>query len=309
MSIRFESDNKMPRATVEIENVGSNVGIGRIPVLKGREGGSRDWQSDVIYATSGGAPWDWKEHVNGYNGEFKFLWPSAFSDHKSKITLDNNNPNAYFNVLGSGLFYLKKDASASVLISTECGQKVRINFKRKAATSGLRLSSEALTVDYSAGSSTIVVQALPIHCEWTAKSDADWLTLSSTESPDYPSDASQVTISYKANTAGQRTGTITFTHRQDPSITKKLTVTQKQLKGTLTVSPNFVQIPTRGGSFNITVNSTGGGWRLTSKPSWCSANVSSGNNGAATIAFTAGMIDAGATSARQGTLVFQHATD
>lgn len=309
VTIRLASDNKMPRATVEIENVGSNVGIGRIPVLKGREGGSRDWQSDVIYATSGGAPWDWKEHVNGYNGEFKFLWPSAFSDHKSKITLDNNNPNAYFNVLGSGLFYLKKDASASVLISTECGQKVRINFKRKAATSGLRLSSEALTVDYSAGSSTIVVQALPIHCEWTAKSDADWLTLSSTESPDYPSDASQVTISYKANTAGQRTGTITFTHRQDPSITKKLTVTQKQLKGTLTVSPNFVQIPTRGGSFNITVNSTGGGWRLTSKPSWCSANVSSGNNGAATIAFTAGMIDAGATSARQGTLVFQHATD
>lgn len=302
---QFAPDNMMPRATVEIENenIDSNVEIGRIRVLGGA------WSYTDGMFDSSGNHWNWTEHVNGYNGALKFLWPSAFSDRKSKITLDKDKPVVVFNVLGSELFYLKKDASASVLISTECGQKVRINFKRKAATSGLRLSSEALTVDYSAGSSTIVVQALPIHCEWTAKSDADWLTLSSTNSASYPSDASQVTISYKANTAGQRTGTITFTHRQDPSITKKLTVTQKQLKGTLTVSPNFVQIPTRGGSFNITVNSTGGGWRLTSKPSWCSANVSSGNNGAATIAFTAGMIDAGATSARQGTLVFQHATD
>lgn len=302
---QFAPDNMMPRATVEIENenIDSNVEIGRIRVLGGA------WSYTDGMFDSSGNHWNWTEHVNGYNGALKFLWPSAFSDRKSKITLDKDKPVVVFNVLGSELFYLKKDASASVLISTECGQKVRINFKRKAATSGLRLSSEALTVDYSAGSSTIAVQALPIHCEWTAKSDADWLTLSSTNSASYPSDASQVTISYKANTAGQRTGTITFTHRQDPSITKKLTVTQKQLKGTLTVSPNFVQIPTRGGSFNITVNSTGGGWRLTSKPSWCSANVSSGNNGAATIAFTAGMIDAGATSARQGTLVFQHATD
>lgn len=223
--------------------------------------------------------------------------------------MDKEGSKAYFNVLGSELFYLKKDASASVLISTECGQKVRINFKRKAATSGLRLSSEALTVDYSAGSSTILVQALPIHCEWTAKSDADWLTLSRTWPGNYPSEASQVTISYTANPSGQRTGTITFTHRQDPSITKKLTVTQKQLKGALTTSLNSVQVPTRGGNFNITVNSIGGGWKLVSKPSWCSANVSSGNSGSTTIAFTAGMIDAGATSARQGTLVFQHATD
>jgi all-beta uncharacterized protein/BACON domain-containing protein len=109
-------------------------------------------------------------------------------------------------------------------------------------------------------------------CQWSASSNASWLSVSSGASG---AGNGSVGFSVAINTGGARTGTITVAGRA-------FTVNQAAVLSTPTcsykVSPTDVKVGKDGGSKSIKVDtSTGCGWTASSNASWIS--ISSGASG------------------------------
>jgi hypothetical protein len=156
------------------------------------------------------------------------------------------------------------------------------------ADSTLTVSPTSQTPSSSAGSFTITVTA---NVDWSASSDAGWLTVSPTSG----SNNGTVTATYTANTGAARTGSITFTAG---TLTQTVTVTQA-IPVEISVSPTTQSVSAAAGNFAITLSSNTA-WTVSSNAAWLTASPTSGaSNASVTANFTA---NTGA--ARTGILTF-----
>ena len=156
------------------------------------------------------------------------------------------------------------------------------------ADSTLTVSPTSQTPSSSAGSFTITVTA---NVDWSASSDAGWLTVSPTSG----SNNGTVTATYTANTGAARTGSITFTAG---TLTQTVTVTQA-IPVEISVSPTTQSVSAAAGNFAIDLSSNTA-WTVSSNAGWLTASPTSGaSNASVTANFTA---NTGA--ARTGILTF-----
>jgi hypothetical protein len=125
---------------------------------------------------------------------------------------------------------------------------------------------------------------------WTVTSNAAWLTATPTSG----SNNGTVTANFTGNTAGARTGVLTFT---GGGLTR--TVTVSQAAPNLTMTPTTNAVSPLSGSVTITLTSNVN-WTVSSNAAWLTFSPASGsNNGSITASYTANT-----GSARTGTLTF-----
>ena len=135
------------------------------------------------------------------------------------------------------------------------------------------------SVAAAAGTGSVALTT-PTGCEWTATSDAAWLTLPSATSG---TTSRTITFAFPANTAAApRTGTLTIAGHT-------VTVTQAGTASTgctYSLSSSSGTVPPAGGraSFRITAG-TGCAWSATANRSWITVNAS--GTGSGTVTFTA----------------------
>jgi hypothetical protein len=157
------------------------------------------------------------------------------------------------------------------------------------ADSTLTVSPTSQTPSSSAGSFSITVTS---NVDWSASSDAEWLTVSPTSG----SNNGTVTGTYTANTTGvARTGSITFIAG---TLTQTVTVTQA-IPVEISVTPTTQSVSAVAGNFAIDLSSNTA-WTLSSNAAWLTASPTSGaSNASVTANYTA---NTGA--ARTGILTF-----
>ncbi|WP_302257781.1 BACON domain-containing protein [uncultured Alistipes sp.] len=249
------------------------------------------------YAFSGGS--DLSQFLS--SDKFMFV-PSGVTENK---TITKSQSNRYY-LLVPEMTYLKADASATVTVSTKCGQSLKLVFSRKKAVPALEAVPAEFTVPNTKGSDRIAVRVSPKHMGWTVSSDASWLTATPAKGY-YSPDPWSVQINYEANTGGDRTGHLTFRH-QDGTVSKIVTVHQTTGVQSLSVSPASLSFVPKGGSQQIQVTTeNGGGWKVQSKPDWITLTPAGGSGGKVTVACAKNSLKNDDPSAvRKGEIVLVH---
>jgi len=156
------------------------------------------------------------------------------------------------------------------------------------------LSSTSDSVDASGGtiSVTVTTQA---DCQWTAASNAGWLSVVAGASG---AGNGTVQISVAPNTAtSPRTGTLTIAGQV-------FTVTQAGTAPppcTFTVAPTNVNAPAEGGSHSVTITASDAScpWEARANARWIEVTSASSGSGSAQVSFS---VAANTGAAREGTL-------
>ncbi|HYP26530.1 MAG TPA: BACON domain-containing carbohydrate-binding protein [Blastocatellia bacterium] len=149
----------------------------------------------------------------------------------------------------------------------------------------------------SAGGAGQVVVTRPAGCDWTATSNAAFITITGGGSGS--GNGSVIyTVSQNAG-PGSRTGTLTIAGQT-------FTVTQSGTGCAYSISPSSASIPASGGTGTVNVTAGAGcSWRASSRESWITfpVNVSGTGNGTLTFA-----VEANAGAARSGTFTVENQT-
>jgi hypothetical protein len=144
------------------------------------------------------------------------------------------------------------------------------------------LSSTTVSVDASGGSRVVSV-TIPPDCQWTAVSNASWITVTSGGGPN-TSGSAAVTFNVAANTStSSRTGTLTIAGQT-------FTVTQGGQTCSYTVAPTTASVSTSAGTGTVGVTTPAGcAWTASSSVSWMAitAGASGSGPGSVTYSFTA----------------------
>lgn len=151
------------------------------------------------------------------------------------------------------------------------------------------ISPVAQTFGVAGGTGTVNL-TLPQNCNWTAVSQASWLTIVSGASG---SGSGAVSYSVAANTsADARSGTLLIAGRV-------FTVTQSGCG--FVIAPASQSFDPAGGTGNVTVTAAGGcSWTAVSNVSWITLSTGASGQGSGTVAYT--VSPNSGTAARTGTL-------
>jgi hypothetical protein len=145
----------------------------------------------------------------------------------------------------------------------------------------------------AAGGSFAVAITISSTCEWTASSDAGWMTLTRTSGSG--SGSAAYTVAANA-TARARQGAIRV---GDQSVV----VMQSPSNCSYAIDPSSPRVPSSGGSVDVRiVTAEGCGWSASTSESWISLTTTSGT-GTATLAASASANSA--TSARSGSIAIE----
>lgn len=152
------------------------------------------------------------------------------------------------------------------------------------------LSPTSASIGSAAGGGTVSVTTAS-GCEWTAASNAAWLTVTAGASG---SGSGQVTWQAAANASPQpRTGTLTIAGQT-------FTVTQAAAACSFGVTPTTQAAPPAGGTLTFTVSTAAGcSWAASSSQPWTQITAGAVGSGPGTVTVA---VDANAGPARTGTL-------
>ena len=173
---------------------------------------------------------------------------------------------------------------------TIAGHTFTVNQGTQGQTCAYTIAPQSQSIGASGGAGTTVTVTTSAGCEWTAVSNAGWLTITS-GTPDNGSGSVNFTIA--ANTGAQRTGTLTIAGRT-------FTVTQAQACA-YTITPQSQSIGASGGAGTTVAVTTpaGCGWTAVSNAGWLTITSGTPGNGNGSVNFT---IAANTGAQRTGTL-------
>ena len=128
------------------------------------------------------------------------------------------------------------------------------------------------------GSSTNVTVTAPAGCDWTATSNAAWLTITAGTSG---SGDGTATVTAAPNTVPQsRSGTVTVAG-------ETVTFAQDGISCSFAVDPVSAAVPAGGSSSVVAVTATAGcGWTATSNASWLTITAGASGFGGGTVSVT-----------------------
>ncbi|MFN0110096.1 MAG: BACON domain-containing protein [Blastocatellia bacterium] len=133
-------------------------------------------------------------------------------------------------------------------------------------------TSQSFTATGGSGAVNVTTNAA---CDWTALSNASWITLSNFGG----SGNGSVGYAVAANSSGPRSGTITVAGQT-------FTVTQAGITCTFSLTPATTNFPSNGGVGSGTINTqTGCPWTATSNAAWISITGAGGGTGTGTFNF------------------------
>jgi hypothetical protein len=172
---------------------------------------------------------------------------------------------------------------------TIAGQTFTVTQAGAACTYTITPTSQSATAAASSGSASV---SAGTGCEWSATSNATWLTLSGTTTG---SGSGTVPFGIEANLGtAERTGTLTIAGQT-------LTVTQAGAPCSYSITPASQTVAAGGGSGSSSVTTPAGcGWTALSNAAWISLTsaISGSGNGTVTFSIAAN----GGSTARAGTL-------
>jgi len=138
------------------------------------------------------------------------------------------------------------------------------------------------------GGSQVVTVTTSTGCPWTASSNAEWLTLTSSAG----SGSGSVGVNVAPTTGPSRTGSLTIAGQM-------FSVTQSQ-GCSYDVGPLALSVDASGGNQTVNVNTSSGcGWSASSNASWITIASGNGGSGAGTVTLNVAAADG---PARSGTL-------
>jgi hypothetical protein len=206
-------------------------------------------------------------------------WTVTGSDLWLTITPTSGTNSGIVNIKASGN---PGNSERTTTVTFEAGSITRTVNVTQATTSTLTISPESLSFPVTGDSRNVTVTS---NVSWTATSSDAWVTVS----PVLWANNGIMTITVDANTnSSARTATVTLT---DGNVIRTVHVTQEGTSSpptTLIVSPATVNLPTGGGSQNLTITSNTG-WSAISSESWLTLSPASGTNNG-TIAISAGAV-------------------
>jgi len=194
---------------------------------------------------------------------------------------------------GSGIFYYSIDANISTSPRTSIfnvyGQTFTINQSGLPCTYVLNSTEKAF--ESGGGNASLSLAALG-GCNWTAASNASWITITSGNSG---SGSAYVYYSVAANTGtGSRSGILTIAG-------KTFTVTQSGIPCSYSISQSNQSVDSSGATGYVGVTTPGGcNWTAASNASWIT--ITSGNSGSGNAYVYYSVAANTATSSRTGTL-------
>jgi hypothetical protein len=162
---------------------------------------------------------------------------------------------------------------------TVAGQTFTVT--QAAATTGscsYAIGASAASIGAPGGTGTVPVSA-GTGCAWTARSNANWVTVTSGASG---SGNGAVAFSVAPNSGGVRTGSITVAG-------KTFTVTQAAaaIACTYTISPTRVSLGDKEGKSTVSVSAgTGCAWTARSNANWITVTSGASGNGSGSVEFT-----------------------
>ena len=152
---------------------------------------------------------------------------------------------------------------------------LRAQVTQAAAQCRYTLANSSASMSQAGGSGSVDVRASSSQCTWTAKSDADWITI--TSGADGKGSAA-VTFNVAPTAGPPRTGTLTI-------VGLLFTVTQSE-GCTYAIAPPAYAVGSAGGSSVVTVTAAAGcPWTASSGASWITLAPASGT-GSGTVGFT-----------------------
>lgn len=179
--------------------------------------------------------------------------------------------------------------SANITITCEGATKVVTVIQ---ASQALTVSPSAMTFDYFSGSQNISVAT---EGQWTANSNASWLTLSRSSGTGNAIVEAKVSTN---NSTTERTAIVTIT---SAGVSKTISVTQHGKQATtFSVTPMSLEFDCTKSSLDINVLANYG-WAASSSASWLSISQTSGN-GNATVSVE--VVANNTESAREGMITF-----
>jgi C1A family cysteine protease len=146
------------------------------------------------------------------------------------------------------------------------------------------ISPQTNSVPGTGGTGGVSIDS-PNGCDWTAKSNASWITITS---PSSGTGDGEIAYSIPSNNGSSRTGTLTISGQE-------YTVTQAA-NCTYSLSGASTTLPASGGSGDFGVTTFNGcSWTASSNASWINIDAGSSGTGSGTVSFTAAS-NAGTTS-------------
>ena len=165
----------------------------------------------------------------------------------------------------------------------------RVQVTQTAGECNFQLGQPSASFPQSGGSGSVDVRASSPLCQWTARSDADWLTLASSASG---KGSASVPFSVAPTSGPPRTGTLTVAGLQFP-VTQSAGCTYEVAPLSATVDPS-------GGARTATVTSAPGcPWTAAANVSWITVTAGESGSGAGIVAFS---VAATSGPSRSGTL-------
>ena len=159
---------------------------------------------------------------------------------------------------------------------TVAGQTVTVTQSGVGCSFAVEPSSVSVPAE---GGSTDITVTAPAGCDWTATSDAEWLTITSEAGG---SGDGTVSVAAEPNTTAlSRTGTATVAG-------ETVTFTQSGVGCSFAVAPPSVSVPAEGGSADVAITApTGCDWTVTSDTEWLTVTGSASGSGDGTVSATA----------------------
>ena len=140
------------------------------------------------------------------------------------------------------------------------------------------IGSPAASIAAPGGTGTIAVST-GTGCNWTARSNANWITVTSGASG---TGNGPVAFSVAANPGGVRSGTITVA-----GLTFTVTQAAAALACTYTISPASVSMDNKQGNGTVNVSAgTGCAWTARSNANWITVTSGASGNGSGSVAFS-----------------------
>ncbi len=198
------------------------------------------------------------------------------------------NPGASLSLTASATLVL------AALVASACGSSSQTETVTSPSSTkcALQLTADSPSVAASGGSGSVRI-ITNRDCQWAAKTDASWLTI--TPPTEGQGDGS-VRFSAGANTdPASRTGAIAINDQ-------RLEIAQAGKPCELTVSSNHESVDSAGGDLSVTVraSATSCGWSASSSVAWISIVSGGEGRGNGTVAFH---VDAAAGPPRSGNLI------
>ncbi len=165
------------------------------------------------------------------------------------------------------------------------------NLTQSALTCSYSLSPTSKTHSANAETGSVTVTASHSACAWTASSNQSWSSITAGSSR---TGSGTVSYSVQANTATQRTGTLTIAG-------KTFNVTQSALTCSYSLSPTSKTHSANAetGSVTVTASHSACAWTASSNQSWSSITAGSSRTGSGTVSYS---VQANTATQRTGTL-------